>query len=31
MDFGIINAVAFGITIVFIALIYYFLTAAKPE
>jgi len=31
MSFGIIEWVAFGITIVFIALIYYFLTSAKPE
>ena len=31
MDFGMINAVGFGITIVFIALIYILLFGAKAE
>ena len=31
MDFGMIIAVSFGITIVFIALVYLLLFGAKPE
>jgi len=31
MSFGIIEWVAFGITIVFIALVYFFMSSAKPE
>jgi len=31
MNFGFIEVSAFGITIAFIALVYYFLTSAKPE
>ena len=31
MDFGMIIAVGFGITIVFIALIYMLMFGAKPE
>jgi len=31
MDFGMIIAVGFGITIVFIALVYLFMFGAQPE
>ena len=31
MDFGLISAVSFGITIVFIALVYMFMGGAQPE
>ncbi len=31
MDFGMIIGVGFGITIIFIALVYMFLFGAKPE
>ena len=31
MDFGMILAVSFGITIIFIALVYVFMFGANPE
>ncbi len=31
MDFGMIVGVGFGITVIFIALVYLFMMGAKPE
>jgi len=31
MDFGMIVGVGFGITVIFIALVYLFMIGAKPE